>query len=261
MIGIWSYRRFIWDTALADLRYRYAGSGLGVFWNVLTPLAMLVVYAVIFGSVFAQRTPSGSVAASAFVLYLSSGFLPWGAFVDCLTRTTNALVTNATYLRKMPIPEQVFVAQAASSAALGMLIAVGLLVIAALALGQRPMWTWIALPAIALLWQGFGFGLGLALGTLNAFFRDVGQMLVVVLQIWMWSVPVVYPESILPGVYRAVLPFNPAYPFLVTFRSAYLDGSLAPAWAWAAMLVWGVLAITVGHVILSHLRAEVRDVL
>lgn len=261
MRGLWTYRRFIWDTALADLRYRYAGSGLGVFWNVLTPLAMLAVYVVVFGSVFTQPATTGTLAASPFVLYLSAGFLPWGAFVDCLTRGTNALVTNATYLRKMPIPEQVFVAQAAGSAALGMLIAIGLLVVAALALGQPPRWTWLALPVVGVLWQGLGFGFALALGTLNVFFRDVSPIVAVVLQILMWSVPIVYPETLLPAAYRAVLPFNPVYPFLVAFRSAYLDGSLAPAWTWAAMLTWGVLMTGVGYWILAHLRAEVRDVL
>jgi len=82
MLGLWQYRRFVWDTAIADLRYRYAGSGLGVFWNVLTPLAMLALYTFIFTAVLGPRVPSATSTAGAFVLYLASGFLPWGVFAE-----------------------------------------------------------------------------------------------------------------------------------------------------------------------------------
>src|SRR2546423_1283981 len=127
MHSLWQYRQFIWETAFGDLRHRYAGSALGVFWNVLTPLAMLALYTFIFMNALAPRTASGGIGAGIFVLYLASGFLPWGAFADGLARSANALVTNAAYLKKMPLPEQVFVAQATVSATLGMFIVLALL--------------------------------------------------------------------------------------------------------------------------------------
>jgi lipopolysaccharide transport system permease protein len=109
-------------------------------------------------------------------------------------------------------------------------------------------------------WQGFGFGLGLLLGTVNVFFRDVGQIMTVVLQIWMWSVPIIYLEDMLPTAYRATLPFNPVYPFVSAFRSAILD-SMPPPWIWAAMLGWALVAVLVGSAVLAALRSEIRDVL
>ena len=261
MRSLWRHREFIWTTAVSDLRHRYAGSGLGVFWNVVQPLAMLVIFTFVFTNVLAPRFGTATLAAGLFPFYLGSGFLPWAAFAECVTRGSQAFVTNAVYLKKMPIPEHVFVAQTAVSSTLGMLIAVALLLVVSLVLGQTPQWTWLLLPIVAVLWQGFGFGLGLILSTLNAFFRDVGQILGVVLQIWMWSLPIVYLEEVLPEAYQAALPFNPAYPYLRAIRDVYLYAELPPVWLWGAMLAWGLAASLLGYVLMVRLRAEIRDTL
>lgn len=261
MIALWQHRRYIWDMALSDMRHRYAGSGLGVFWNVLTPLAMLAVYTFIFTRVLVPSTARTSLAGGLFVLYLGSGFLPWGAFTDCVARGTNSLIENAAYLKKMPIPEQVFVAQSAVSALLGMLIVEVLLIGLAVFLRQPPHWTWLLMPFVALVWQAFGFGLGLILGTLNVFFRDIAQVLGVLFQIWMWSLPVVYLEDVLPQAYRVVLAFNPAYPFLEAMRASYLETYTTPSWIWPAMGGWALAACVLGMLVLRQARSEIRDLL
>jgi ABC-type polysaccharide/polyol phosphate export permease len=260
MNALWLHRRLIWETAVGDLRYRYAGSALGVFWNVLTPLVMLTLYALIFTHLLAPGV-SRAAGAGAFVLYLASGFLPWGAFADCIIRGTNSLVANATYLKKLPVPEQVFVAQAAVTATLGMLIALALIGIAAPILGEPPDWTWLFLPFVAILWQTFGFGVGLVLGTLNVFFRDTAQVVGVALQIWMWSLPIVYLEEFLPDAYRNLLVLNPAYPFVKALREIFLNSQPPEPWLWGAMVLWPLVAGCVGLLVLGALRAEIRDVI
>jgi lipopolysaccharide transport system permease protein len=261
IVGLWRHRRFIWDAALNDLRYRYAGSGLGAFWNIVTPLALLTLYTFIFRNVFVVRSAGGNVGTGLFVLYLASGFLPWGAFAECVASSTQALLTNSPYLKKMPIPEQVFVAQSAVASTLSMLLIVVLLLGCALVLGQPPTWTWVFLPFVVVLWQVLGFGLGLALATLNVFFRDVAHMIGVLFQIWMWSLPVVYAEDLLPNAYRALLVFNPAYPFLRAVRDAYISAQPPGFELWFAMLGWSAVATIAGFVILRLLRSEIRDVL
>src|SRR4051794_35719193 len=172
MRDLWRYRDWIWRSAISDLRHRYAGSGLGVFWNVLTPLAMLIIYTFVFTNVLVPRFAQSTMPAYLFSLYLSAGFLPWATFTDGLARGSTALLTHSVHLKKLPIPEQVFVAQVAVSSTLSMLMIVVLLFGLALVLGQRPVWTWLLMPVVALLWQAFGFGLSFVLATLNSFFRD-----------------------------------------------------------------------------------------
>jgi ABC-type polysaccharide/polyol phosphate export permease len=261
VLALWNYRAFIWEGALHDLRHRYAGSSLGVFWNVLTPLAMLALYTLVFTVVIPAGSLRADVAAGSFVLYLACGFLPWGAFVDSVMRGTQSLVGNAVYLKKMPIPEQVFVAEAAVSGVLAMAITLVLVLVLALFQGQPPQPVWLLLPLVVVLWQVFGFGLGLLLATLNVFFRDVGAALGVVFQIWMWSLPVVYLEGFLPEAYRALLTLNPAYPFLRALRAAAIESRSPDPWLWLAMLVWAALATVAGFFVLTRLQPEIRDVL
>src|SRR5215208_3917905 len=184
--GLVHYRRLIWQSAVADLRHRYAGTGLGVVWNVVHPLALIVIYSIVFTAIMRGRLPGEAGGRFGYVLYLCSGLLPWLAFAECLTRGTNAFTENATYLRKLPIPEHVFVARAAASATLGLAISFSLLLVIAPMLGLWPRRQWLFLPAPLLLMQVLGFALGLLFGTLNVFFRDVAQLLGIALQVVLW---------------------------------------------------------------------------
>ena len=82
--GLFRYRSFIWQNALAELRHRYAGTNLGVVWNVLNPLALIAVYAVVFTGIMRNAVPpvTGLSPQVTFVLYLTSGLLPWLAFAE-----------------------------------------------------------------------------------------------------------------------------------------------------------------------------------
>jgi lipopolysaccharide transport system permease protein len=125
---------------------------------------------------------------------------------------------------------------------------------------QPPKWSWVLLPIIIVLWQLFTFGVSLALSTINVFFRDVGQVLTVVLQVWFWSLPVVYFEDVLPPAYRAGLQFNPAYPFLTSMRAALFEG-MPPLVAWVSMVGWTVVVLVGGYFVLTRLKSEIRDLL
>jgi lipopolysaccharide transport system permease protein len=261
--GIWRYRRYVWEAALAELRHRYAGTGLGVVWNVVHPLALIAVYSIVFTTLMRGRVPGQEGNPFAYVLYLCSGLLPWLAFSECVTRGCNAFAENATYLRKLPIPEQVFVAKSAAAATLGLGISMGLLLLLAPLLGLRPGWTWLLLPVPLLALMALGYGIALLCATLNVFFRDVGQLITIGLQVVLWTAPVVYvaDERVLPGWFVRALPFHPLYPPLVAVRDLFLHQQLPPAWVWAGMAAWTVLMLLAARVAFEKLRPEIRDVL
>jgi ABC-type polysaccharide/polyol phosphate export permease len=256
----WAYRSFIWRSALYDLRYRYVGSALGIFWNVLIPLAQILIYAAVFSGIMPVRL-AGAAPANAFTIYLCAGLLPWIGFSECVARGTNCFLENANYLKKLPIPEQVFVACNAVAATLSLGISMALLFLLALVFGWKITWAWSSIAPVVLLLQALGFGLGLALGSLNVFFRDIGQALPIVLQLWMWLTPVVYLKEILPSALQATLPCNPAFPFVDALHAAIVWGEWPTGWHWAVMLFWAAAALLVGYFVLGRLRPEIRDVL
>lgn len=259
--GIYEYRTFIWQRAVADLRHRYAGTSLGVVWNVLHPLTMIAIYSLIFSTLMPVSSHvAGTSERFAYVLYLCSGFLPWLAFSECITRGANAFLENASYLKKLPMPEQVFVAQTAASATLGLAISFSLLLVAALFLGRPPAWEWLLLPIPLVCMQLLGFALGLLCGTLNVFFRDIGQVLQVVLQIVLWTAPVIWVEGTLPRQLAAILHWHPLYPMLQAIRDLFFATEVPGPWVWAAMFAWPILCLALAWSVFRQLQPEIRDV-
>ena len=260
IISIWHYRKFIWKNAWRDLWYRYAGSSIGFLWNVINPLFQILLYTVVFSSLMHVRIgtlPSGF----GFAIYLCAGLIPWIGFSETVTRCTNSFIENADYLKKLAIPEQVFVAQDAGSSFLSLTIGMALLVCISSVLGHYPMWSWLTLPVILILLQGFGFGLGLILGLLNTFFRDISQALSLFLQLWFWATPIVYTENILPSWLKNRLFWNPVYPFINALHTVIVQRAWPCPHAWASMLCMAFGLPLLGYVILKKLRPEIRDVL
>jgi len=106
-----------------------------------------------------------------------------------------------------------------------------------------------------------GFGLGLIFSTLNVFLRDIGQVLIIALQLWMWLTPIVYVEEILPSQFRAALRYNPAYPFIAALHRMIVGGQWPDAGHWPAMAFWACATPAAGYLILRRFRTEIRDVL
>ena len=260
IINLWRYRLFILRSALTDIRSQYAGSAAGIAWHVLNPLAQIAIYTVVFSQIMPVRTGGGQVGES-FALYLCAGLLPWSAFADCVTRGANAFLENATYLKKLPIPEQVFVAKNAMAATVFLGVSMTLLGIVTAVTGGRLTLAWLGVPAVLLLLQGFGFGLGLIFGTLNVILRDVGHALTIGLNLWMWATPIVWVEAVLPQSLRPLVAWNPAYPFIDALHRMIVGGAWPPLSSWPAMMLWPAAACAGGYLLLRALRPEIRDAL
>jgi lipopolysaccharide transport system permease protein len=266
---LWKYRRFILANALADLRHRFSGSVAGYLWNVFVPLAQLTVFAVIFSVLLGNQIDEGPRGKFSFILFLCSGLLAWNAFSETLVRSAASLVANAGFLKKLPLPEQIFVAQEATGGFLTAAISLSLFVLFAIFIAHYgPFWQWLQVIPLLLLFVGFAYGLGLILACFNVFFRDVQPFMNVLVLLWMWLTPVVYVEKIFRAdpkrphpVVLKLLHLNPAYHYIGGFHeSLWLHHWVAPA-------TWGIcIAITLGTnliaaMVLRRSRSEIRDVL
>jgi ABC-type polysaccharide/polyol phosphate export permease len=233
---------------------------MGLVWNVVHPLSMIVIYSVIFTTLYNARLADVQGRFS-YTFYLCAGFFPWMAFSECVARGSVAFSSNAAYLKRLPVPEQIFVAQTAGSATLGLAINFCLLLVVSMALGMHPNWGWLLLPLPLILLQIAGFGLGLTCGTLNVFFPDVAQLVGVALQVAFWMTPIVYLSSTAPAWMRPVLAVHPATPAIAAVRQLFLYGQLPSLWMWAGMAIWAGAAMVVGALVLRALRPEIRDLL
>jgi ABC-type polysaccharide/polyol phosphate export permease len=197
----------------------------------------------------------------AYPVFLCAAMLPWVFFAEVLNRGCGSLRGNASFLRKLPVGEHLFVAETAVSACVTLVIQMLLLCILATAWGHPPMWTWLAVPLPLAMLAVTGFGLALGLATLNAFFPDVQQVLGTVLRLAIWAAPVVFPLSFYENHgLGGIVQFNPATPALSAVREMFIDGRIPGPAAWGLMLAWAAAALLAGGLIFRALRHEIRDV-
>ena len=251
---LYQYRRYIWRNAWNELRYRYAGTKMGIFWNVLHPLVVIGLYTLIFSWIFPLRAQSGS-----YVLYLTSGLLAWRVFAETIQRGGNAFIEHARYLKRLPIPAEVFLAQQTLTATFMLFFYYLLLIPVNIISGNRIGVTILALPLVLIALQGLAFGMSLTLANLRALFPDVEQIMQAVLPLWMWTLPIIYPESVLPETLRGWLALNPPYVFLRAIRQTLIDQQLPGGNTWLMIAGWLFVTIGIGARVHQKFQVEVRE--
>jgi ABC-type polysaccharide/polyol phosphate export permease len=252
-----NYRQYIFEAALNDIRYRYAGTSLGLFWYIIHPAMTVAVYAAVFSGLIVAN-PAFNPGAP-FVLYLCIGLVPWLCFTETLMHGSEAIPQHRLYLRRIPLPPEIFVAKNVAGTAAGLAVSIILVLLLGLLFGRSPGWTWLAVPVIAVLFEGLAFGLALSLATLRVLVRDVGELLRAILHLWTWTLPIVYPETLLPEQARGWLWFNPPYAFIHALRECVLNEAWPTLQAWTAMGGWLAAALMLGGFVLHRSRSRIKD--
>jgi lipopolysaccharide transport system permease protein len=201
------------------LKVRYKQSRLGIAWAVLQPLAMMLVFTLMFTVL--RAAPSGDVA---FPLFVYAALIPWTMFASGLSNATTALTSHASLLTKVAFPREILPVTYIVAALVDMALASVVLVPLMLWFGVAPRATAIwCLPAIALL-IAFLVGAGLLLSAVHVRYRDVGLAMPVLIQVWLFATPVLYPleavRSALPASLYALYTLNPMAAIVDTFRRA-----------------------------------------
>jgi len=226
--AIWAYRGFILGSVTREFQSRYRNSILGAAWTVLNPLAMILVYTLVFAQVMHTRLP-GTDSAFAYSIYLCAGILTWGLFAEITSRGQNVFLEHANLIKKLSFPRICLPIIVVINAGLNFAIIFGLFTGFLIVSGNFPGWVFLALVPVLLVQVVFSVGLGIILGVLNVFFRDVGQFFNIFLQFWFWFTPIVYPVGILPENIRTLLELNPMATLVIAYQGILVSGQL-PHW-------------------------------
>lgn len=246
--ALWGYRGFVLGSVAREFQGRYLGSVLGAAWVVLNPLAMIIVYTVIFSEVMKARL-AGVDSTFGYSIYLCAGILTWGLFAEMLSRLQSIFIDSGNLLKKVNFPRICLPTIVVLSAFVNFLIVFVLFLLFLLVSGNFPGWTLAAMMPVLLVQIVFTLGMGVLLGTLNVFFRDVGQLTGIVLQFWFWLTPIVYPANIVPEGLRALLAYNPMFPLVQAYQTILVRHaapdwtSLWPVVALALLFSWGGLRL------------------
>ncbi|MFW2131571.1 ABC transporter permease [Ectothiorhodospira haloalkaliphila] len=235
----WDYRSFILGSVKREFQSRYRSSMLGISWTFIQPLALIIVYTVVFSQIISVKLP-GVESGFGYSIYLCAGILTWGLFAEITQRGTAVFLEQANLLKKISFPRLCLPVIVVSTALLNFSIILGLFLIFLLLVGQFPGWVILAMIPVLLIQLALAAGLGVTLGVLNVFFRDVGQLYAVILQFWFWLTPIVYPVAILPDAAQQLMQLNPMAPLIGAYQTIFVQGSWPD---WVSLLPVTLLAI------------------
>ena len=224
LILLWQHRELVLSLTRRDIRSRYKQSVLGIAWALLQPLAMMLVYTVVFSHI--AKIDTGKIP---YPIFSYIALLPWTFFAGGLTNGTECLVANFNLITKIAFPREVF----PISAILGKTVDLGLgmLVLVPLLFYFHIHVTWYVLLVLPILLIQLCLMLGLTflLSSWNLFYRDIRHVMPLLTEVWKYMSPVIYPLSMVPSAYLGLYMLNSMSAVMDSFRKVVLEGQ-APMW-------------------------------
>lgn len=212
-------RSLLWHMTVRHLRGQYKQSILGYAWTFVNPLSQLLILSFVFSIIL--RIPSQDVP---YPLFLLVGLVPWIFFSSTVSSATESVVGAVSLVTKVYFPREVLPTAAMLTKLVdlvfGILILIGLMVY----FGHPPDWAALWLPVLFFIHILFTLGLAYPLAALNIFFHDVRFLVGVVLTMWFYMTPVIYPVELVPDRYRVLFDLNPNSLFINAYRRVLLQG-------------------------------------
>lgn len=255
---IWNYRGFILGSVQREFQARYRNSMLGSFWAVLNPLAMISIYTIIFSKLMHSRLP-GVNDTLAYSIYLCAGVLTWSLFAEIISNCQTVFIDNANMIKKLNFPRICLPVIVILNAGINFIISFSLFFCFLIIVGKFPGWIVLGTVVVVAIQVLMAASLGMVTGILNAFFRDVGQVVGIILQFWFWFTPIVYPLSILPDVVRSLLWINPMVSIVSAYHSifVYKQSPHWPSLIFAAIIA--IAAFYLAHRLYKRHGGEMVD--
>ena len=240
---LWVYRELLYFLTLRDIKVRYKQTLLGVSWIVLQPLLTTLVFTLFLGVLV--RVPSEGYP---YILFVYTGMLPWTFFSFGVSTSGNSLVSNAHLITKVYFPRSILPIAAVAARLLDFAIGFAVMFSLMVYFGVRPTANLLLLPLLIALITLLTLGIGMLTSALNVKYRDVTVLIPVLLQLWMYASPVVYPASLVPGRWRQLYDLNPMAGLVEGFRAALLGGRIN----WMSLTV--AAALIIGLLIVASIK-------
>src|SRR6266446_2384018 len=214
---IWQHRELLYFLVWRDLKARYKQTILGILWVILQPLLMTLVFTIFLGKLVQVQTGS-----TPYPLFLYAGLLPWIFFSNAVSSGSYSILASSQMITKVYLPRLIIPAAAVSVRLSDFLVASVVLILLMLYYGVHLGWQILLLPALMLEVTLLALALSALLSALNVKYRDTGTALPVMLQVWMFASPIVYPRSLVPARWEWAYQINPLTGMIEGFRSAFL---------------------------------------
>lgn len=242
----------VYNLILKNLKVRYRGSWLGLFWTILIPAFTSIVYFVIFKYIL-------KVTIENYLIFIMSGLIPWTFFSQTLVAGLESLVSNHTLLNKVPIPPQSLVLAESYTYLINLLFSLPVLLTVIL-IGN------VSLSAYMLQYFYFIFllfilanSISIILSFLYVYFRDLKFLVSIIIQFWFYLTPIMYAKTMIPEVYFNLFYYNPIGTMFLALHESILEPKWVSGEFYLATTGWTLLFLITSVFILNNYEDKVVE--
>lgn len=257
---VWGSFGLLSNLTLREIRGKYRRTVLGQLWSLANPLAAMVIYTFVFSFILRLQPDKGDPSGlDVFALWLLCGLLPWTFFANVISQGIASIVGNANLIQKVYFPRLVLPFSAVGAVGFNWLVESAVLVVALSIFGAFVL-PWIpVLLLVMILLAVFATGIALMLATANVYFRDTEYFVTILLQIWMYLTPIIYPVSLMkdasaglggllgtPVTALDLYVLNPMVHFVDVFRQLLYDNRWPDPTDVLVCVCWSIASFGVG---------------
>ncbi|NIV33741.1 MAG: ABC transporter permease [Anaerolineae bacterium] len=234
------YRDLLWLWTMRELQVRYKQSLLGIAWAVLQPLALTIIFTIVFSQLV--RVDTGDIP---YPVFSYTALVPWTFFATSLSFGISSLVNNMNLVTKIYFPREILPLASVGAAFADFLVSAVILVALMLVYGLVPGWISLWMAPLLALQVALTIAIVLLGSAVLVFFRDVRFVVPLLIQVWFYATPIIYPVTLVPEKFRALYFLNPMASIIDGYRRVLLTGE-APrleALALGAAVTLALLAI------------------
>lgn len=254
-------KSLVWELTKREILGRYRGASFGMAWSVISPFLMLAVYAFAFGTVLKSRWPQQAGGDHSYAVILFVGLIVHGFFAECVSRASTLVVGNSNFVKRVVFPLDILPWPIIFSALFHALLNALVLIFLMLVMEHRLHPTLILLPLILIPLALFTVGVSWLLASLGVYFRDINQIMPVIVTAMLFLSSAIVPVSILSPRMQTLFYLNPLTFFIDEARVVVLTGGLPDWTALAIATLGGLLVAWLGHAWFMATRRGFADVL
>jgi lipopolysaccharide transport system permease protein len=237
-----------------DLAARYKGQIVGAVWMVAHPMLLMLIYLFIFGVVFKQKLGGSYDLPRDYTTYILSGLVPWLACVPAFSTTCYSVLGSANLVKQFHFDTAALPLREVVSTFYFWGVGLAFITIYNLAVERSLPWTYILLPVLLLLTFLLVAGLGWIFAAVTVFFRDLKDIIQVLMTMFVYILPIVYLPQWTPPIFQQVITFNPFSYMIWTFQDVFYFGRIAHPGAWIVFPIFALLSFALGHRVFKGFR-------
>jgi lipopolysaccharide transport system permease protein len=254
--NIYHYRELIYNLTLRDIKARAKQSFLGYAWMVIPPIFQMVIFSILFQGILGLRL-SGEIP---YPLFLYCTLVPWQFFMEGTRTATVSIVNNAGLIRQIYFPKEVLILSSIAGKLFDFTISIFILIGLMIFYKMSIHLTILYIPFLVVIQIIFMIGLSLFLSSINTYYRDIGVAIPLLMQIWMYISPIIYPLSKVPQKFLPLYQINPMVGIIDGYRRVIIEG-ISPQWNLIFYcLIFSFVLLTLAYLYFKRLEPTFADI-